>query len=191
MTFKETIGRNLTYLRNMKNLSPTQLGEVLNITRQAYSNYEKGNRDISAEALKVLANYYGVTLDLITSSTLIDASQPVITFQSIAPNNDSFEFKTLPLTVTNINSSLMAVKYNELLIKIFETNTSYIPDVELLFEFKDKLYIAKIDYLPNGDGIFYHNGKPIHITKQQNKSLVYIGTLLATINKEYENDNFF
>ena len=64
----------------MKNLSPTQLGEVLNITRQAYSNYEKGNRDISAEALKVLANYYGVTLDLITSSTLIDASQPVITF---------------------------------------------------------------------------------------------------------------
>ena len=65
------------------------------------------------------------------------------------------------------------------------------PDIELLFEFKDKLYIAKIDYLPNGDGIFYHNGKPIHITKQQNKSLVYIGTLLATINKEYENDNFF
>src|SRR5690554_5188416 len=128
MTFKETIGRNLTYLRNMKNLSPTQLGEVLNITRQAYSNYEKGNRDISAEALKILANYYGVTLDLITSSTLIDASQPVITFQSIAPNDDSFEFKTLPLTVTNINSSLMAVKYNELLIKIFETNTSYIPD---------------------------------------------------------------
>ena len=51
----------------------------------------------------------------------------LLLFQSIAPNDDSFEFKTLPLTVTNINSSLMAVKYNELLIKIFETNTSYIP----------------------------------------------------------------
>jgi len=190
MSFRD-IGIKIQSAREEKGLSQEQLARLIGCSQSALSNYEKGNRDISAEALKVLANYYGVTLDLITSSTLIDASQPVITFQSIAPKDDSFEFKTLPLTVTNINSSLMAVKYNELLIKIFETNTSYIPDIELLFEFKDKLYIAKIDYLPNGDGIFYHNGKPIHITKQQNKSLVYIGTLLATINKEYENDNFF
>lgn len=46
MELKEVIKNNLIYFRKQKNLSAERVAQVFNISRQAYSNYEAGIRDI-------------------------------------------------------------------------------------------------------------------------------------------------
>ena len=64
---KKIITENMVYLRKQKNLSGLNIADVLGVSRQAYYNYESGQREMSLSNLKILADYYGVTLDLIAS----------------------------------------------------------------------------------------------------------------------------
>ena len=107
MNLKEIICTNLLYLRKKHNLTLEQLAEVLSVTRQGYSNYEIGSRDISVEYLKKLADFYGVTLDAIASTTLIEGTQPIIRFNSLFLNEktDNLEFYNESLLIENINSN--------------------------------------------------------------------------------------
>lgn len=53
----------LRELRTAKGVSQQVVADYLEITRQAYSNYENGNRDPDNETLLKLAEYFGVTVD--------------------------------------------------------------------------------------------------------------------------------
>lgn len=53
----------LKILRTGKGVSQQIVADYLEITRQAYSNYENGNRDPDNETLLKLAEYFGVTVD--------------------------------------------------------------------------------------------------------------------------------
>ncbi|MBG0763097.1 helix-turn-helix transcriptional regulator [Acholeplasma laidlawii] len=191
MEFKEIVMKNLQYLRKQKNLSSEKVASVLNLSRQAYSNYENGTREISAESLKILASFYGTTLDLITSSNLIDAVQPVVSFQTVTNIDGNLEFISHPTNIANISSTFIVVKLRDNLTKVFETNMSHVNDHEMLFEYHHKLYISKVHFFDKGDGFFYYNDKPIYFSKEQSKSLIFIGMLLAKIEKEYDNNYFF
>lgn len=59
------------YLKRLKDLREDfdkkqyEIAELLNITRQQYSLYETGKRDIPAEYIRKLAKYYNTSCDYI------------------------------------------------------------------------------------------------------------------------------
>ena len=66
---------NPLYLKRLKDLREDfdkkqyEIAELLNITRQQYSLYELGKRDIPAEYIKKLAKYYNTSSDYILEIT--------------------------------------------------------------------------------------------------------------------------
>lgn len=68
------------YLKRLKDLredndaKQSTIAEVLKITRQQYSLYELGKRDIPAEYIIILAKYYNTSTDYILEMT--DETKP-------------------------------------------------------------------------------------------------------------------
>lgn len=56
-------------LREDKDLSQSKIAELLLITQQQYSLYERGYRDIPTAALITLANFYKTSVDYILGRT--------------------------------------------------------------------------------------------------------------------------
>lgn len=52
-------------LREDKDLSQTQLAEILNISQSTYSRYESGYLDVPSEVLISLSRFYNVSVDYI------------------------------------------------------------------------------------------------------------------------------
>lgn len=68
----------LKKLRIAKGVSQQSVAEYLEITRQAYSNYENGNRAPDTETLLKLAEYFEVTVDtLLRGSDAGTSSTPI------------------------------------------------------------------------------------------------------------------
>lgn len=63
------------YLKRLRDLredidaKQATIAEILKITRQQYSLYELGKRDIPAEYIKILAKYYNTSSDYILELT--------------------------------------------------------------------------------------------------------------------------
>lgn len=62
-------------LREDNDLTQAKVAELLFITQQQYSLYEKGYRDIPTSALVILANFYNTSVDYILGRT--DDMSPV------------------------------------------------------------------------------------------------------------------
>ena len=56
-------------LREDRDMNQTQIAELLIITQQQYSLYEKGHRDIPTGMLITLADFYNVSTDYILGRT--------------------------------------------------------------------------------------------------------------------------
>mgnify|MGYP001774629849 CR=1 FL=1 len=56
------LAHNLRTLRKQHHLTQTDLSTMLNVSRQAYSNYETGKRTPDLDALLFLSRYYHVSL---------------------------------------------------------------------------------------------------------------------------------
>lgn len=54
---------NLRILRERSNLKQDEFSRYLNISRQTYSNYERGTRTPDLELLKSIADFYHITID--------------------------------------------------------------------------------------------------------------------------------
>ena len=63
------LAANLRRLRNDHNYTQTQLGKKLNISRQAYSNYETGKRIPDLDMLIRIADIYHVSLEQLITQT--------------------------------------------------------------------------------------------------------------------------
>ena len=61
--------RRLKDLREDNDLLQKQVAEILGISQQYYSEYEKGNRTIPILHLITLAKYYGTSVDYIVGLT--------------------------------------------------------------------------------------------------------------------------
>lgn len=64
------LAHNLRFKRKQFGLRQGDISSMLNISRQAYSNYETGNRSPDLETLVKLCNFYQVSLDEMVSGTL-------------------------------------------------------------------------------------------------------------------------
>lgn len=61
--------KRLKDLREDRDLLQRNIADILKITRQQYSLYEIGKRDLPIELLKALALYYDVSTDYIIGLT--------------------------------------------------------------------------------------------------------------------------
>ena len=61
--------RRLKDLREDKDEKQIAIAELLNITRQQYSLYETGKRDLPIKYLGILANFYNTSSDYILGLT--------------------------------------------------------------------------------------------------------------------------
>lgn len=62
-------------LREDRDLSQNELAQVIKTTQQQYSKIETGKSDISGEKLKLLAEFYNISVDYILG--LIDELRPL------------------------------------------------------------------------------------------------------------------
>jgi len=58
-------------LREVKNLTQTQVAEILNVSQETYSRYENGRISIPIESLITLALLYNTSIDYIVRLTNI------------------------------------------------------------------------------------------------------------------------
>ncbi len=56
-------------LREDKDLTQKQMGEILSCSQRVYSNYERGELDIPTEILIKLADFHNVSTDYILERT--------------------------------------------------------------------------------------------------------------------------
>ena len=61
--------KRLKDLREDHDLKQFAIADLLNITRQQYSLYETGRRDIPAEYIRILAKFYNTSCDYILEMT--------------------------------------------------------------------------------------------------------------------------
>lgn len=68
----------LKELRIANNVSQTEIANLLDVTRQAYSRYELGQRELGYDMLCKLADYYNVSVDyLIGHDSSLLAERPM------------------------------------------------------------------------------------------------------------------
>ena len=56
-------------LREDKDLTQKQMGEILSCSQRVYSNYERGELDIPTQTLIKLADFHGVSVDYLLNRT--------------------------------------------------------------------------------------------------------------------------
>lgn len=66
---KKFAGNMIKEMRERKNITQDELAEALNITRQAISRYENGDRGINQNLLFKMADYFNVTINDFFPST--------------------------------------------------------------------------------------------------------------------------
>lgn len=73
----------LIELRKQQNLTQQDMARILGISRQAYSNYELGNREADYTTLKKLSNYFNVTIDYLLGETGIPDKSRLTTVDDV------------------------------------------------------------------------------------------------------------
>ena len=63
-------------LREDRDLSQTQVAELLKVHQTTYSDYELGNLNIPVPVLHTLADFYGVSVDYLLGRTDIKTPYP-------------------------------------------------------------------------------------------------------------------
>ncbi|MDE7182585.1 MAG: helix-turn-helix transcriptional regulator [Clostridia bacterium] len=56
-------------LRKEKGLSQDEVAKILNVTRQSYSRYERGEHELGYKALKAIANFFDVSVDYLLGNS--------------------------------------------------------------------------------------------------------------------------
>ena len=64
--------RRICDLREDKDLTQKQMGEILSCSQRVYSNYERGELDIPTEILIKLADFHNVSVDYLLNRTDIE-----------------------------------------------------------------------------------------------------------------------
>lgn len=56
-------------LREDKDLTQTQMGEILSCSQRVYSNYERGDIDIPTSTISKIADFHNVSVDYLLGRT--------------------------------------------------------------------------------------------------------------------------
>ena len=86
------VAQKLKKLRTEHRLTQSEVADILNISRAAYSMYENKKRQLNYEALCTIADYYKVSLDYLFDRTDIRELTKV---QSITESTLLLEYRAL------------------------------------------------------------------------------------------------
>lgn len=78
-----TVGLNIKKIREEKGLTQQHIAALIHMHRSNYSKIESGQREISVEALNIVAHYFDMTID------------QIINFESGVPKEITIEDKSL------------------------------------------------------------------------------------------------
>lgn len=67
---KNNFGTNLRYLRIQQNMTQTDLGNILNVTHQTVSNYERNSRICELDTLIIISEIFNVSIDELLKNKL-------------------------------------------------------------------------------------------------------------------------
>ena len=59
----------IRHLREDKDMTQAQMGQILSCSQRVYSNYERGDIDIPTAVLIKLADFHGVSVDYLLGRT--------------------------------------------------------------------------------------------------------------------------
>ena len=68
---------NLKQIRKTKNMTQAEVAKFLNITPQAYANYERGERTPDISSYKILASLFGVSIEVLLGDKPLDTTKSV------------------------------------------------------------------------------------------------------------------
>lgn len=184
------ICENLKRLRLSHNLSYTKVAGILNKTRQAYVNYEKGIRHITINDLITLAEFYNISLDALTGNPYQHKSLNELKFTTYDDVDGEIK-KTTPTVISTILDDIIVLNRNDLQVDFFLKSNLYQKNHVMLFEYFDKVYQSKVYFQKDGSGFFFINSDAILFTKMQAENIYFLGIYVATLNKAMVVKHFF
>ena len=110
-----TIGEKIRQYRRLKNITQTQLGEILHISSQAIYKWERNLSEPNFETLKDIANAFEIPLN----EFIKDTKYQIVEEQK----NESVVENTSVDKVENKVGTTRAISYNELVKVIIEIST--------------------------------------------------------------------
>ena len=110
----DNFGKNLRILRKKKNLTLLELGNILNISKSALSDYENGKSTPSLTILDQISKFFGKNINELTSEN-IDTSERNNEQQSYqssetVANYFDFENKLLQQQISNLEMQIQLIK---------------------------------------------------------------------------------
>ena len=64
------IGKNIKKIRNIKKLNQSQFAELFSLSRTSVGSYEEGRAEPKIETIITIANYFGISIDMLLSREL-------------------------------------------------------------------------------------------------------------------------
>ena len=65
------VGERLKYIRETYDVTQSELGKILHVSKYSICHYEKNNRDIPLRKLALMADYFDLSIDYILGFTFI------------------------------------------------------------------------------------------------------------------------
>lgn len=75
MTYMEILGKKIKELREEMNIPQQKIADILGVSRQSLSLYEKGERTINVESLGKLSQFFGVSSDYLLGLSDIKSTE--------------------------------------------------------------------------------------------------------------------
>ncbi|MBI9009323.1 MAG: helix-turn-helix transcriptional regulator [Tenericutes bacterium] len=184
------ISTSLKRLRVKHNLSTYDVAKIIEKSRQAYSNYETGLRDIGIYDLIKLSGFYNVSIDVIVGNPYALMNDKSIAYRYFEYVENELK-EVMPLCISTIRDDVIVVKQNDLLSDFFWRTDTNQQSLVMLFDYYNKTYISKVFYNSSGGGHFYINEEPLYFNKARAENIIYKGVYFATLDKKMDIKHFF
>lgn len=180
--YYKIIAEHLIYIRLKYNETCENIAHVLGVTKQAYSLYEKGKRQISVSSLAKLALHYNVSLDYFLSLKDMRANKTSVYFETYKKINDRIK-PSDPLHLPNPEDEVIMVeeeKSNK--THVFLKTNTYTPNEVMLFEDDGELKMAEIFFNKDSAQGFYKYGEECHFLRypKDTSKIIYLGVKIGT-----------
>ena len=185
------IGKKIAYFRKEKNLTQTDLANILGITKQTIIKYEAGKTSIPVDTLLKISNFFNVPIEIFFYEDFTNSKE--------IKNNNTIKIPVIPIAYSDMTNIPSVIDWYEFPVSLsknadyatIQDNNSMEPKI---YE-DDLILIKKTNELENENiGLIKLNGKII--CKRFYKNLITNEILLKSDNltvdsiKITEKDNF-
>ena len=166
------IGKSLTNIRLLNNLSRGQLAEKVGVTEQAIWQYENGYMSPKLEVVNKLKTIFKVKATYFYRADLLDK----VDFENIQLQHIAYRSETIN-TLSKTQSELMHIRFLDEFIKRIETKISYPPNLLLQLRKETLEYIRQnqcVDREIQIKFIAKLARQTIGLAKNSNKNLLFL-----------------